>query len=696
MGRRLVYSSVTVGRNSKPYNYVNEATMNSTEKSLRHNKKYRISQNLDSWLDNLSKTGRGQKQALSVTIDAVLVLLSLWCAYSLRLGTFFDGFDATWHLFVLLPPLTILVMASLGIYRWVIRSSNRKLFGQLAKACLLSAFLLALTSFLVPAERANPRSLFVIYGLLLTCGTFSVRLLWQSLFDSERNGEPVAIYGAGEAGAQLLQTLHQGREYRPVLLLDDDPTLAGSTVSGLRVVKPDAETLQETLRKYDVGRVILAMPSVEAVEYESKVEIINHTGVPVQTIPTYAELVSGGAKLNQVRDISISDILGRSEVPPNVELLGKCVKCKVVLVTGAGGSIGSELCRQIVKQHPAKLVALDQSEENLYKLTEELRAMLSSENLVPDLFVPVLCSVNDSHALGELMNSHKLDTVYHAAAYKHVPIVEAQPEQGVRVNVFGTMCVLDTAIKNNVENFVLISTDKAVRPTNAMGATKRTAELVLQAKARVQNTTKISMVRFGNVLGSSGSVVPKFKKQIEQGGPITLTDPDITRFFMTIPEAAQLVLQASAIAKGGDVFVLDMGDPVRIEDLAISMIRMSGKGLKRETGSDSDIDIEISGLRPGEKMAEELFITDSHANTIIPKVFTANENSMRWEILSAKLEALAQLDSPGDRSAARRLLLELAFFGQPQNNKAAVSLDLLELAGNEAVAEERTVERSVV
>ena len=336
------------------------------------------------------------------------------------------------------------------------------------------------------------------------------------------------------------------------------------------------------------------------------------------------------------------------------------------MVTGAGGSIGSELCRQILKQQPTKLVALDHSEENLYKLTEEINAALTSQNLDSDKFIPVLCSVNDSDSIDDLMKVHSLDTVYHAAAYKHVPIIEEQPEQGVRVNVFGTMCVLDLAIENRIENFVLISTDKAVRPTNSMGATKRTAELVLQAKARIQNTTRISMVRFGNVLGSSGSVVPKFKKQIENGGPITLTDPDITRFFMTIPEAAQLVLQASAIAKGGDVFVLDMGDPVRIEDLAISMIRLSGKRLKRDTGSESDIDIQISGLRPGEKMHEELFITDSFESTAVQKVFTANEAWVEWYELKGRLKKLSSLDSPEARPALRAELLDLAFYCQDE------------------------------
>ena len=649
--------------------------MHSKMKKIR---KRSFSTSLDSWLLNLSQTGRSGKQAVSILVDAVLVVLSLWAAYSLRLSTFFSDFSSNWHLFVLLTPFTIAVIASLGIYRWMIRSSDRRLFYQLAKACLLSALALAVFSFLFPPERANARSVFIIYGVLLTFGTISVRFLWQGLFDREKLGEPVAVYGAGQSGSLLVKTLNQGDEFRPVLLLDDDPVIQGITIGGIRITNPADVDLGDTLSAHDVSRVIFAMPSLTPAEYEKKVECVRRTGVSVQTIPTYAELVSGAAKLEQVRDISISDILGRSVVPPDLELLGKCVTGKVVMVTGAGGSIGSELCRQIINQRPDKLIAVDHGEENLYKLTEELTVKLAESDLEKEIYVSFLCSVNDADAISELMERYKVNTVYHAAAYKHVPIIEAQPEQGMRVNVFGTMSVLDMAIKNHVDNFVLISTDKAVRPTNSMGATKRTAELVLQAKARLQKRTRISMVRFGNVLGSSGSVVPKFKKQIEEGGPITLTDPDITRFFMTIPEAAQLVMQAGSIAKGGDVFVLDMGEPVRIEDLAKSMVRMSGKRLKRDTGKDEDIEILVEGLRPGEKMYEELFITDSHGSTVIPKVFTANEAWINWDTLRMKLDELSYLGNPADREDLRSKLLDLAFYGQPGSEKS-IDIDVKSL-----------------
>lgn len=630
---------------------------------VKHCKSRGFSTTIDSWLVNLSKTGRSSKQAVSIAVDIFLVIFSLWCAYSLRLSVFFTDISATWHFFVLLPPLTILVMGSLGIYRWMIRSSNRRLFYQLGKACCISAMILALTAFLLPADRSNPRSLFVIYGLLLTCGTFATRFLWQGLFDSGSRGEPVAIYGAGQSGTSLVQSFDQGDKFRPVVVLDDNPALDGTTLGGVKVCSPGSDGIGEILSELDVGRVILAMPSLSSAEYEKKVELIKKHGVPVQTVPTYTELVSGTGKMNHVRDISITDILGRSEVPANLELLGTCVKGHVVLVTGAGGSIGSELCRQIAKQQPRKLIVVDHSEENLYKLTEELSSVYNHERHKERTLVSVLCSVNDADAIAALMARHEVSTVYHAAAYKHVPIIEAQPEQGVRVNVFGTLTVLDAAILNNVANFVLISTDKAVRPTNSMGATKRIAELILQAKARQQSSTKISMVRFGNVLGSSGSVVPKFKKQIEKGGPITITHPDVTRFFMSIPEASQLVLQASAIAKGGDVFVLDMGAPVRIEDLAISMVKMAGKKLKRETGNDEDIEITVLGLRPGEKMYEELFITDSHQPTVIEKVFTANEQWISWDELKFALDGLSALTKAEDRSQLKLKMMKLAFFG---------------------------------
>lgn len=630
---------------------------------MENEKRQGFSATLDSWLNNLSKTGRSRKQAVSIAVDITIVLFSLWAAYSLRHGILFSDFRSTWHIFLVLPIATVVIFMSLGIYRWVVRSSNSKLFKQLVKAAFVSALFLVMFSFLFPGSRVMPRSLFIIYGLLLTSGACGVRFVWQGIFDAGNRGEPVVIYGAGDAGRQLLHALAQGHEYRPVFFLDDNPALNGTTIAGVPVVVVKAGELDDTLASLEIERVILAMPRIGALKYQEKIDAFKSSGLPVLTVPTHAELVSGSAKLGQVRDISISDILGRVEVTPNPELLAKCVKGKNVLVTGGGGSIGSELSRQILLQNPKKLVVFDQSEYNLYRITEELGATIvdGKQDAHAPAFKPVLGTVNDFKQISELIRDEHIDTVYHAAAYKHVPVIEAQPGQGLETNVFGTMKVADAAIAGGVENFVLISTDKAVRPTNSMGATKRIAELVLQAKASNAKGTKISMVRFGNVLGSSGSVVPKFKQQIEQGGPITLTDPNVTRYFMTIPEAAQLVMQSSSIATGGDVFVLDMGKPVRIEELASAMVRLSGKRLKRDTGREGDIEIHVEGLRPGEKMYEELFITNSHKPTKVAKVFTAKEDWVAWPQLKIEIKRLSTLAQTGSYSELREELLRLAF-----------------------------------
>ncbi len=622
----------------------------------------RFSFTLNRLLYNLGSTGRGRKQALSITVDAVLIMASLWLAYSLRHGELFSDFRHTWYLFVLMPVLSVGIFAALGVYKWVIRSTNYALFKQLVKGCLASAALLILVMFLIPPDRVNPRSLFVIYGLLAVCGTAGLRMMWRSMFNVETKGEPIAIYGAGDGGQQLANMLRVGNQYRPVVFLDDDVHLQGTTISGLAVLPGTHGKLKNELNKRDVNRIVLAMPSVSGAEYQRKLAALEAVGLPIQTMPSVDELMSGRAKADDIRDVSIADILGRVEVTPNHDLMGLRVSGKTVLVTGGGGSIGSELCRQIMALSPKKLIVLDNTEANLYHITEDLNAVVALQNEnIPGRFQPVLGSVLNKNRIERLMRDECIDTVYHAAAYKHVPIVEAQPDQGANTNVFGTLTVLDAAIAHGVSDFVLISTDKAVRPTNAMGASKRVAELVLQAKAREQNTTRISMVRFGNVLGSSGSVVPKFKKQIEAGGPITLTHSDVTRYFMTIPEASQLVLQASAIAQGGDVFVLDMGEPVRIEELAMTMVRLYGKKLRRDTGEIHDIDIVVEGLRPGEKMYEELFINDSDCETSIAKIFSADEAWIDWSELGSRLDQLRQAVTEQDGEQVRSLLMNLAF-----------------------------------
>lgn len=621
-----------------------------------------FSASLNRLLSNLSDTGRGSKQLMAVAIDGGLAVCCLWAAYSLRHGYLFSDFKTTWHFFLLLPVITGFLFAGLGVYRWVIRTANQRLFRQLFKGSCLSAIALLVLFFLLPAERANPRSLFVIFGLLLFFSTSGVRLLWKASMDSEGKGELLAIYGAGAGGQQLVNLLGSNDKYRPALFIDDDKSLAGTTLCGLPILFGSCSELPKRLKQHEVSKVVLAMPGISTAAYHKKLLQLEKTGLPTLTMPSIEELISGTAKVDEIRDVSVNDILGRKEVAPDASLMGKRVTGKVVLVTGGGGSIGSEICRQVMRLKPSRLIIVDNSEANLYHITEELD-QLSSSTIDSKFvgFLPLLGSVTDRDRMEKLMAKHKVNTVYHAAAYKHVPIVEAQPDQGVEVNVFGTLKVLESAVKQGVSDFVLISTDKAVRPTNSMGATKRVAELVLQAKAALGGNTRISMVRFGNVLGSSGSVVPKFKRQILENGPITLTHADVTRYFMTIPEAAQLVLQASAIAKGGDVFVLDMGEPVKISDLARTMVHLYGKRLQEDTNDPDDIEIQVQGLRPGEKLYEELFISESSAPTEVAKITTCSEIWLQWNNLQPLLQTL---DDTADHAAIREQLMDLAFLSE--------------------------------
>lgn len=627
---------------------------------------YSFSTTLSAWIENLSTSRRSKKQVVSMVADGAVAILALWLAYTIRHGLPFSDFRSTWYLFLTIPAITVLMCSGLGVYRWVIRSTNFRLFRQLSKAALLSGLALVLVVFLFPPDRITPRSLFVIFGLLLLLGVVTMRLVWQSLFDAGNKGEPIAIYGAGSSGRMLADSVSHGSEFRTLLFVDDSPALVGTTVSGITVVSgANLAELKSKLDELEIGRVILAMPSVSKDAFRLKLEQLKVLNIPVQTIPSVVEIVTGVEKVDKFRDVSVKDILGRTEVTQDAQAVASCVENKTVLVTGGGGSIGSELCRQIHRLGASRLIVLDHSEENLYHISEELNRYtgdsLKAGNNVAE-FIPHLCSVKDEPRIVALLEKYKVDTIYHAAAYKHVPIIERQPQQGVETNVFGTRVMLNAAVKAGVANFTLISTDKAVRPTNAMGASKRVAELVLQAKAREKHNTKISMVRFGNVLGSSGSVVPKFKEQIRSGGPITITHPDITRYFMTIPEAAQLVLRASAVAKGGEVFVLDMGEPVKIVDLAKTMVALSGAKLKEDTGNPADIDIVFEGLRPGEKMFEELFITEN-IPTSIDKVFSANESWISGDELELELAKLQKYIELNDDDGIRQLLLSLAFLG---------------------------------
>ncbi|GAA5214045.1 hypothetical protein GCM10025776_05110 [Corallincola platygyrae] len=463
------------------------------------------------------------------------------------------------------------------------------------------------------------------------------------------------IYGAGGSGRQLCIALRYSHEYAAVAFVDDDDTLAGTVIQGLKVLKPN--DLSRLITKYSVKKVLLALPRASRKRRSQIISNLAPLSVEVLTVPNMPDIVSGKSKIDELRDVPIDDLLGRDTVAPHPTLMSADVLHKNVMVTGAGGSIGSELCRQILQQRPNRLVLFEISEFALYSIDKELTAL--SEELGVDVeIVPLLGSVQRKNRLSATMSAFQIHTVYHAAAYKHVPLVEYNVVEGVRNNVFGTLFSGEAALETGVETFVLVSTDKAVRPTNVMGTTKRMAELSLQALAEISNTTRFSMVRFGNVLGSSGSVIPLFKRQIASGGPITVTHPEIIRYFMTIPEAAQLVIQAGAMGKGGDVFVLDMGEPVKIVDLARNLINLSGLQVRDEDNPEGDVEIQFTGLRPGEKLYEELLIGDNVKTTSHERIMAADEVYLNWNELEVMLSKLDLACHNFDHDSIRALLLE--------------------------------------
>ena len=486
---------------------------------------------------------------------------------------------------------------------------------------------------------------------------FVAKVLLQSLISNFRPREPVIIYGAGSSGMQLLVALQNGDQYLPVAFVDDSHRMAGSTVHGIRVHSPNA--LYELIERYSARKILLAIPSATSSERKEILNRLEHLPVHVKTVPDLFDMVSGKSDVDEVRDIDIEDLLGREIVPPNPKLLGACITNQSVMVTGAAGSIGSELCRQIVSIKPGRVVLLDSFEYGLYEIERELKEKLELVDGGDRIqIIALLGSVCNRSQMESAIERFDVDTVYHVAAYKQVPMVEKNIIEGAQNNIFGTLVAAKAAMKYQVKNFVLISTDKAVRPTNFMGATKRFAEQVLQALAQTEQATKFSMVRFGNVLGSSGSVVPLFRRQINSGGPVTVTHPEVTRYFMTIQEAAQLVLQAGSMASGGDVFVLDMNEPIRIDDLAKKMVHLMGYDVKDANSYRGDIAIEYSGLRPGEKLYEELLIGESVTGTEHPKILRAEEETLSWEVLQKLLSRLKMACESIDLPGVRSVLLE--------------------------------------
>jgi FlaA1/EpsC-like NDP-sugar epimerase len=584
---------------------------------------------------------RRKKQTLAVGTDLLLLLFAFWSALALRFETWTPNIAAYQSQMLAAPLLAIPIFIRLGLYRAVIRFMEDRVVFVVAGGVTLSVLLLAAGLALTHTPGVS-RGVLAIYWLLAILYVGATRFLARSYFLRAERGQDsrvrIAIYGAGRAGTQLAYALRAGREYFPVAFFDDSPALQKTEVAGLRVYSPGE--LTAVLAAKEIDELLLAIPSASRSRRAEIIDRLEGFHCKVKLVPGMADVVGGNVAVDAIREVEIEDLLGRESVTPDPMLLGRCITGKVVLVSGAGGSIGSELCRQIVRLQPARLVLMELSEFALYSIEQELAALCNRLGARIDL-VPVMGSVTHQRRNESVMNKFGVQTVYHAAAYKHVPLVEQNPIEGLRNNAVGTRRMAEAALAAGVETFVLISTDKAVRPTNVMGASKRLSELILQALSRRGGKTRFCMVRFGNVLGSSGSVVPLFRKQIAAGGPVTLTHADITRYFMTIPEAAQLVIQAGSMGQGGEVYVLDMGKPVKIMDLARRMVHLSGLEVRDEQHPDGDIAIEIVGLRPGEKLFEELLIGENVEGTSHPLIMRAYEHELPWARIN---ELLAKMD----------------------------------------------------
>ena len=612
---------------------------------------------------------RGHKMAIQLITDCAAMVLAFVAAMWLRLDSLlFMTNPAAWLALVPAIPVALIVLQALGFYRAVIRYIAARALKSVLLAAMLSGLTLALTAEVLnlPIPFSAPLIYAVLVFLLIGASRFAFR---EAAYQTQsHHRERVVIYGAGAAGRQLVQTLRQGTDYLPIAFLDDDPRTHGSMVAGFRVHPP--EKIDQLIRNNNLSSVLLAIPSASKARRSDVLKWLEQFPVHLRTVPGLHDIVTGVARIDDINEVAIEDLLGRDPVAPRADLLGANIAGKSVLVTGAGGSIGSELCRQILRQKPQRLVLADISEPALYAIEQELQALRQHDQLDTRI-TPLLGSVQDRAFIERSLRCFGVQTVYHAAAYKHVPLVEHNVAEGIRNNVYGTRIVAEAAIACGVSDFILISTDKAVRPTSIMGASKRLAELVCQALAEAPHVqTRISMVRFGNVLGSSGSVIPLFRRQIAAGGPITVTHPDITRFFMTIPEAAQLVIQAGAMARGGDVFVLDMGEPIRIAELASQLARLHGLKAVFQTKATpvapGEIGILFTHLRPGEKLYEELLIGNAPKATAHPRILTTRETHLPLPEVTRLLDQLATACAQSDIAAIRRLLVEARTDYQPE------------------------------
>lgn len=625
------------------------------------------------YIEHFSILSRRNKIALQLALDTILLAISFLGAMLFRLESLdFAGQPAIWGAFLSSIMATLLAFWGLGLYRVVVRFITGRILIIIGRGGVVAAISLYAAGSVLDAS--IPRSVPIIFAVFAFLSVGGLRFAARTYLRNSNhlNKRPVIIYGAGEAGLQLLNALFHGNEFAPVALVDDDPSLQNLGIGGLRVYSPDR--IPRLVHETGARVILLAIPSMGRVRRREIVSALEDLQLEIKTIPGMSDIISGKAKISELRTVSTEDLLGRDPVAPEPELLGRNITGRVVMVSGAGGSIGSELCRQILTQNPSVLVLYDVSEFALYTIEAELSTTATRLQHQTKV-VPILGSVQHSRRLEAAIKAFKVQTIYHAAAYKHVPLVEENVVEGIRNNVFGTLAITLAAQKLGVENFILISTDKAVRPTNVMGATKRIAELICQAHAQQASTTVFSMVRFGNVLGSSGSVIPRFRTQIEAGGPVTVTHKDINRYFMTIPEAAQLVIQAGALGQGGDVFVLDMGEPVKIMDLAFSMVKLHGlvpymvEHPDQVLPEKGDIPVCVTGLRKGEKLYEELLIGNNPAPTKHPRIMTASEVSLPRDALMAVLDRLLKACEAFDLPAIVVILHELPLEYAPSSTE---------------------------
>ena len=622
-------------------------------------------------LKKLVNLSRFNKQLILILTDFVVLVTVLFGSFSIRYGYwYFPENNFIFSLIFVAPVIGCAIFLSLGLYRSVTRYVGFNALWSITKGITLYALIWGVIAFLGGVE-GIPRSIVLLNWALSILAIGGLRLVARWLFTSgvtfkynKKLGikKRVLIYGAGEAGIQLAAALTRSQEYTPLGFIDDSKELQTAEIWGLVVYSPD--NIGKVIAKLRIDEILIAMPAVSRARRFNIVTLLESYSVQVRMLPSVSDLAGGKVSVDDLRKVHIEDLLGRDKVAVNQNLLTKNIKDKIVLVTGAGGSIGSELCRQVLNLKPKVLILFEMNELALYKIDKEL---LSCNKSKIEIY-PVLGNVNNSKRLNKVFKYFNVDTVYHTAAYKHVPIVEFNNAEGVDNNIFGTLSCAQAAIKHKIKTFVLISTDKAVRPANTMGATKRTSELILQALAKTQTITKFTMVRFGNVLDSSGSVIPLFKEQINNGGPLTVTDRNVIRYFMTISEAVELVIQAGAMGTGGDVFILDMGEPVSIDDLAKKMIKLSGLELRDELNPNGDIEIKYTGLRPGEKLYEELLVGDDCTKTNNPLIMRAEEEMILWEDLKPLLDSLKKEVTDCDQEKIRMILAELVPGFKPQTD----------------------------